>query len=149
MKHKIENSKKTPSFSPEKEGRVTAAFQGGAFSLLPPGSNCLFCSLNVSSLRLSGVAAVEEMPAIVTVLFSRLVLDEIFPFLLESTPMVKMPKAVIRPCSQIPWFRGQCCPGVSRPVPADYDLSFSNSGSISLSLFSKLKYTTDGGSGVC
>ena len=31
--------------SPEKESRVTAAFQGGAFSPFPPGSNCLFSSL--------------------------------------------------------------------------------------------------------
>ena len=36
--------------SPEKESRVIAAFQGGAFSLFPPGSNCLFSSLVVLCL---------------------------------------------------------------------------------------------------
>ena len=68
-KAQTESSKELPSSPQKKKGRVTAASQGGAFSLLPPGSNFLFCSLNVLSLRFSGVAAVEEMPATVTVLF--------------------------------------------------------------------------------
>ena len=76
-KHKQEASQ----FSPEKESRVTAAFQGGAFSLLPPGSNCLLCSLNVLCLRFDEVAVVEEMSAVVFVLVARSVVDEIFPFL--------------------------------------------------------------------
>ena len=84
-----ENSKKPPSFSPEKEGRVTAASQGGALSLLLPGSNCLFCSLNVLCLRFDGVAAIEEMPATVTVLVARSVLDEYFPFCLNLRPRSK------------------------------------------------------------
>ena len=140
-----ESSKELPSSPQKKKGGVTAASQGGAFSILPPGSNCLFCSLNVLSLRFSGVAAV---------LFSRsstlsIVGDEIFPFLLESTPAVKKPLAVIRPVSHTPSFGGHCCPGVSRPVPADDDSSFSNSGPISSSSFSKLKCIPDGGSEVC
>ena len=64
--------------SPEKETRVTAAFQGGAFSPFPPGSNCLLSSPMVLCLRFAGVAAVpasvptcsvgEEMSANVAVL---------------------------------------------------------------------------------
>ena len=64
--------------SPRKKRRVTAAFQGGAFSPFPPGSNCLFCSLDVLCLRFAGVADVpasvptcsvgEEMSANVAVL---------------------------------------------------------------------------------
>ena len=64
----------------------------------------------------------------------------------ESTAAVKTPLAVVRRCSHIPSYGGHCCPGVSRLVPADDDLSSSSS---ILSSFSKLKYTTDGGSGVC
>ena len=93
--------------SPEKESRVTAAFQGGDFSPFPPESNCLFSSLDVLCLRFSGVAAVpasvptcsvsEEISASVAVLFARSVGDEIFPPWLEPTPAVKKPAAVVRP----------------------------------------------------
>ena len=64
--------------SPEKESRVTAAFQSGPFSPFPPGPNCLFSSLMVLCLRFAEVAAVpasvptcsvgEEMSANVAVL---------------------------------------------------------------------------------
>ena len=91
-----ENNKELPSSPPKKKGRVTAASQDGAFSLCPPGSNCLFSSLNVLSLRYHGVAAVEEMPATVPVLV------EIFLFLLELAPAVKMPEAVVLPVSPCP-----------------------------------------------
>ena len=76
---------------PEKENKVTVAFQGGAFSPFPPGSNCLFSSLMVLRLRFAGVAAVpagvptcsvgEEMSANVVVLLvvpTRSVGEEMF-----------------------------------------------------------------------
>ena len=66
---------------------------------------------------------------------------------LESTPAVKKPLAVVRPCSHIPSFGGHSCPGVLRPVPADGDLSSSSSGSILPSLFSILTHTSGDGSG--
>ena len=77
-----------PASLQEKKGRDTAAFQGGAFSSLPPGSKGLFSSLNVLSLRFDGVAAIEEIPETVAVLVlfsltrvSTLSIgDEIFPF---------------------------------------------------------------------
>ena len=73
---------------------------------------------------------------------------EIFLFLLELAPAVKVPEAVVLPVSRIPSFGGHCCPGVLKPVPADDDLSFSHSGS-SLPSFFKLKHTPDGGTEVC
>ena len=99
-KHKQEASQ----LSPEKESRVTAAFQGGAFSPFSPGSNCLFSSLVVLCPRFFGVAAVEEMSANVFVFFARSVGEEIFPPWFEPTPSVKMPEAVVRPWSHVPTF---------------------------------------------
>ena len=147
-----ENKQGVSQFSPEKESRVTAAFQSGAFFPFPPGSNCLFCSLGVLRLRFSWVAAVEEMSSIVFVSFACLstlsvVGDEIFFLWLEPTPAVKMPEAMVRVVSHIPSFGGHCCPGVSRPVPADGDSSSFSSGPILPSLLSNLTYTLDEGSG--
>ena len=101
-KAQTENKQEASQLSPEKESRVTAAFQGGAFFPFPPGSNCLFCSLDVLRLRFSGVAAAEEMSSIVFVSFARLstlsvVGDEIFVLWHEPTPAVKMPEVVVRP----------------------------------------------------
>ena len=73
--------------------------------------------------------------------------EEILPPWLESTPAAKIPLAMVRFCSHTLPYGGHCCPGVSRPVTAD-DSSFSYSGPISSSLFPKVKYTTDGGSGL-
>ena len=131
---------------PRKKSRVTAAFQGGAFFPFPPGSNCLFCSLGVLRLRFSGVAAVEEVSANVFV-SSYSVVEGILPPWLESTPAVKKPLAVVRPCSHIPSFGGHCSPGVPKSVPAYDDLSSSRSGSILPSSFFKLTHTSDEGSG--
>ena len=58
------------------------------------------------------------MSATVTILVARSVLsigDEIFPPLLESTPAVKMPSAIIRPVSHTPSFGGHCCTGLNTP----------------------------------
>ena len=154
-KQSIDETRSLPASPQEKKGRGTAAFQGGAFSSLPPGSNGLFSSLNVLSLRFDGVAAVEEVPETIAVLVlfslarvSTLSIgDEIFPSLLESTPAVKMPSAIIRPVSHTPSFGGLCCPGVLRPVLADDDVSSCNSWLIVPSFF-KLKCTPDGLSGL-
>ena len=83
------------------------------------------------------------MPATVAVLFSRSVGDEIFPPWLEPTSAVKMPEAVVRPWSHVPSFGGHCCPGVSRPVPADGGSSSFSSGPILPSLFIKLTAFSD------
>ena len=110
MKHKQGASQ----LSPEKESRVTAAFQGSAFSPFPPGSNCLFSSLDVLCLRFAGVAAVpasvptcsvgEEMSANVVVLLVlarvstySVVGEKMFPPWFEPTPAVRKPAAVVRP----------------------------------------------------
>ena len=149
-KHEAQTESKQGAFqfSPEKKGRVSAAFQGGAFSPLPPGSNCLFCKLGVLRPRFSWIADVEKMSANVLVLVDRSGGDGVLPPWLESTPAVKKPLAVVRHCSHVPSFGGPCCPGVLRPVPADGDSSSSSSGSILPSLFSKLTYALDGsGSG--
>ena len=45
---------------------------------------------------------------------------------------------MVRPFFHVPSFRGHCCPGVSRPVPADGGSSSPRSGSILPSLFSKI-----------
>ena len=63
--------------------------------------------------------------------------ERILPPWFESTPAVKKPLAVVRPCSHVPSFGGYCCPGVLGPVPADGDSSSSSSGPILPSLFSK------------
>ena len=73
--------------------------------------------------------------------------DEIFPTWYEPTPAVKMPEVVVHPWSHVPSFGGHCCPGVSRPVPADGDSSSSSSGPILPSVFSNLTYALDEGSG--
>ena len=78
-KHEQKTSKELPSSPPEKKGRVTAAFQGGAFSPLPPGSNCLLCWLGVLRLRFSWIAAVEKMSAKVLVLVDRSGGDGVLP----------------------------------------------------------------------
>ena len=139
----------TSQLFPEKESRVTAAFQGGAFSPFPPGSNWLFSSLDVLCLRFSGVvAAVEEMSASVAVLLvlARVsplsVGDEMFPPWLEPMPAVKKPEAVVRPWSHVLSFGEHCCRGVSRPVSADGDLSSPRSGSILPSVFFSLTLYT-------
>ena len=131
--------------SPEKESRVTAVFQSGAFSPFPSRSNCLLSSLMALCLRFAGVAAVpagvptcsvgKEMPANVVVLqvlarvSTHSVGEAILPPWFEPTPVV-MPSAVVHPVSHIPSFGEHCCPGVSRPVPADDDSSSPRSGSI-------------------
>ena len=120
-----------------------------AFSPCPPGSNCLFSPLNVLCLRFDGVAAIEEMPATVTVFVARSAGDEIFSPRLGPAPAVKLPEAVVFPVSHIPSVAGHCCSGVSRPVPAGDDLSSSSSWPILPSLFSNLTYVSSGGSGVC
>ena len=43
-----------------------------------------------------------------------------FPPEFEPTPTSKQPSAVVYPVSPL---GGHCCPGVSRPVPADGDSS--------------------------
>ena len=130
--------------SPQKrKGRVTAAFQSGAFSRFPPGSTCLFSSLVVLCLRFSGVAAV---PAYVPICF---VGEEMLRPWFEPTPAVKMPTAEVRPVSHVPSFGGHCYLGVLRPVPSDDDSSSPRSGSILPSLFSNLTHTSGEGSGVC
>ena len=129
--------------SAEKESRAPAAFQSGAFSLLPPGSNCLFCSLNVLWPYCRQVVS-----AVILVFLTRSVGDEISSPWLWPAPAVKMPEAVVLPVSHIPSFGRHCCPGGLRPVPADGDSSSSSSGPISSSVFSDLKYTPDGMSGL-
>ena len=90
-----------------------------SFSTVPPGSNCLFPSL----LGLWPCCR-KVMSAVILVLFSLArvstlsVGEGILPPWLESTPAVKKPLAVVRPCSHIRSFGGHCCPGVSKPVPA-------------------------------
>ena len=66
----------------------------------------------------------------------------------EPTPAVKKTSAVVRPVSHVPSFGGHYCPGISRPVPADGDLSSFSSGSISPSLLSNLIHTSGGISGL-
>ena len=134
--------------SPEKKVEYSRVLRR-AFSPYPRGSNCLFSSLNVFCLRFDGVAAIEAMPATVTVLAARSASDEIFSPQLGPAPAVKMPEVVVFPVSHIPSVGGHCCPGVTRPVPADDDLSSSSSRPILPSLFSNLTYACDGGSGVC
>ena len=114
----------------------------------------------------SGVAAVparvltcsvgEEMSAnvAVVVLTARVstcsvVGEEISHPWFEPRPAVKKPSAVVRPVSHVPSFGGHCCPGVSRPVPADGVSSSPRSGFILPSLFSTFKHTSCDGSGVC
>ena len=94
------------------------------------------------------------MSAEIIVLFSlarvstlSVVVEKTSPPWFESTPAAKMPEAVVRPVSHIPSFGGHCCPGVSRPVPADGDSSSSSSGPILPSVFPNLTYTLDEGSG--
>ena len=87
------------------------------------------------------------MSAVILVLLARSVGDENFPPWLDSTSAVKMPEAVARPASYISLFGGHCCPGVSRPVPADGDSRSPRSGSTLASLFSNLTHTLDEGSG--
>ena len=114
----------------------------------------------VLCLRFAGVAAVpvrvpmysvgEEMSANAAVFLvlarvsTHSVGEEILP-----TPAVKKPSVVGRPWSHVPLFGGHCCPGVSRPVPADDDLSSPRSGSILPSSLSNLTHTLGEGSGVC
>ena len=128
---------------PQKKHRVTAAFQSGASSPFLPGSNCLFSSLVVLCLRFSGVTAVSARVPTCSMG------EEMFPLWFEPTPAVKKPSAVVRPVSHVPSFGGHCCPGVSRPVPADDDSNSFSSGSILPSLFSNSKHTSGDGSGVC
>ena len=42
--------------------------------------------------------------------------ERVFPLKFEPTPAGKQPSVVVRPVSP---FGGHCCPGVSKPVPAD------------------------------
>ena len=53
----------------------------------------------------------------------------------EPTPAVKKPSAVVSP---VPHIGSHCCPGISRPVPADDDLSSVSSGFIQPSSFSSM-----------
>ena len=95
---------------------------------------------------MSAVTIVLFLPARVSPL--SVVVEKKFPPWFESTPTVKKPKAVVRPWSHVPSFGGHCCPGVSRPVPADGDSSSPRSGSIlPLLLFNSI-YTSDGMSGL-
>ena len=57
---------------------------------------------------------------------------KVFPPKFEPTPTSKQPSAVARPVSP---FRGHCCPGISRPVPADGDSSSVGTGFILPSSF--------------
>ena len=100
-----------------KQNKIKAASYSGAFSPFPPGSNCLFSSLVLLSLSVSGVAAVparvptcsvgEEMSADVVVILvsalapARFVVGEVCFPRFEPTPVVKKPSAVVRPVSQI------------------------------------------------
>ena len=52
------------------------------------------------------------MSAVVLVLLTRSVGDEIFPPWHEPTPAVKKPAAVVCLVSHVPSFGGHCCPGV-------------------------------------
>ena len=73
-------------FSPEKEGRVTAIFQSGAFSLLLPGSNCLFCPLNVLWPRCRKVVSAEILVLLSARVSTLSVLKELFPLGLNPWP---------------------------------------------------------------
>ena len=115
---------------PEKKSRATAAFQGGAFSLFPPGSNCLFSSLLGLWPCCRKVLSAEILVLLSARVSTLSVGEGILPPWFESTAAVKKPAAVVRPVSHVPSFGGHCCPGVSRPVPADGDSSSSSSGSI-------------------
>ena len=69
------------------------------------------------------------------------VTKRVFPTKFEPTPAGKQPLAVVRPASP---FGRHCCPGISKPVPADGNSSWSGSGSILPSTsFSKLTHTSD------
>ena len=94
---------------------------------------------------MSAVILMLLLPARVSPL--SVVVEKKFPPWFESTPVVKKPEAVVRPWSHVPSFGGHCCPGVSRPVPADDDLSSPHSGSILPSPLSNVKHTSDGMSG--
>ena len=109
----IKHKQRASPLSPEKESRITAAFQGVAFSPFPPGSNCLFSLLIVLCLHFAGVAAVpasvstcsvgEEMSANVAVLLvlarvsTHFVGEEMLPPWFEPPPAVKKPSAVVCP----------------------------------------------------
>ena len=149
-KHEAQSTNRKPPSSPEKKNsRGTVAFQGGAFSPFPPGSNRLF-----SSLLGLWPCCRKVLSAVILVLFSLVrvstlsVGDEIFPPWLEFTPAIKKPLAVVRPSLHVPSFGGPCCPGVLRPVPADDDLSSSSiSGSILPSMISKITHASGDGLG--
>ena len=109
----------------------------------------------VLCLRFAGVAAIparvptcsvgEKMSANVVVLLvvpTRSVGEEMFPLWFEATLAVKKPSVVDHPVSHVPSFGGHCCPGVSRPVPADDDSSSLCYGSILPSLLFNLKHTS-------
>ena len=67
----------------------------------------------------------------------------------DPMPTSKWPSAMVRSVSHIPSFGGHCCPGVSRPVPADGGSSSVSFGFILPSYFSSiLTYTSDGVSGL-
>ena len=101
----------------QEKDKITAAFQSGAFSPFPPGSNCLFSSLVVLSLGFDGVAAVsaraptcsvgEETSADAVVILvparvpARSVVGEVCFPRFEPTPTVKKPSAVVRSVAQV------------------------------------------------
>ena len=95
---------------------------------------------------MSAIIIVLLLPARVSPL--SVVVEKKFLPWFESTPTVKKPKAVVRPWSHVPSFGGHCCPGVSRPVPADGDSSSPRSGSILPLLLFNLIHTSDGMSGL-
>ena len=95
---------------------------------------------------MSAVIIVLLLPARVSPL--SVVVEKKFPPWFESTPTVKKLKAVVRSWSHVPSFGGHCCPGVSRPVPADGDSSSPRPGSILPLLLFNLIHTSDGMSGL-
>ena len=127
---------------PKNKNKITAAFQSGGFSSFPPGSNCLFSSVVVLCL---GFAGVEAVPARIPTCS---VGEEMSANVVDPMPTSKKPSAMVCPFSHVSSFGGHCCPGVSRPVPADSDWRSFSSRSILPSLFFNLTHTSGEGSGV-
>ena len=73
-----ENNKELPSSPPKKKVEYSRVPRR-AFSPCPPGSNCLFSSLNVLCLHFGGVAAIEKMSAKVLALVDRSWDDGVLP----------------------------------------------------------------------
>ena len=97
-----------PRVPSEKEKNTSAsAFQSGGFPPFPPRSNCLFSSL-AGSLSLGKPIASSSREKMC------------FPKF-ELTPTSKQTSTVLV-CS-IPQIERHCCPGASKPVPADGDSS--------------------------